>query len=76
MTVIDVRKAANHRGYWMTVPEILADLQIPRRTWQRWRALGKTPECTRLPNGDLRVKRHDYDAWLDSLAEDERNHRR
>ncbi|WP_431916320.1 helix-turn-helix transcriptional regulator [Nonomuraea jabiensis] len=70
MTIINFNDAADRRGYWLTVPEILEDLQIHRRTWQRWRALGKTPDCTRLPNGDLRIKRHDYEAWLDSLAED------
>ncbi|GAA0445365.1 hypothetical protein Acor_83320 [Acrocarpospora corrugata] len=54
---------------WLTVPQILTELDIPRRTWQRWRALGKTPACSRFPNGTLRVKRCDYETWLDSMAE-------
>jgi predicted site-specific integrase-resolvase len=53
---------------WLTVQEILDDLGIPRRTWQRWRALGRTPKrMTRLPNGELRIRRTDYDAWLSEL---------
>ncbi|MGW4662890.1 helix-turn-helix transcriptional regulator [Streptosporangium sandarakinum] len=71
MTVISLQEAAEERGAWMTVPEILADLKIHRRTWQHWRALGKTPECTRLPNGELRIKQRDYETWLDSLTENE-----
>lgn len=56
---------------WLTVPEILAELQIPRRTWQRWRALGRTPKrMTRLPNGELRIRRADFDAWLAELEVD------
>ncbi|KAB2379290.1 helix-turn-helix transcriptional regulator [Actinomadura montaniterrae] len=54
---------------WLTVQEILDDLGIPRRTWQKWRELGRTPKCKRLPNGELRIRRSDYDAWLDSLEE-------
>ncbi|WP_242903686.1 helix-turn-helix transcriptional regulator [Actinomadura terrae] len=54
---------------WLTVQQILDDLGIPRRTWQQWRALGRTPRCKRLPNGELRIRRADYDAWLDSLEE-------
>lgn len=56
---------------WLTVQEILDELGIPRRTWQRWRALGRTPKhMTRLPNGELRIRRADYDAWLDELEVD------
>jgi predicted site-specific integrase-resolvase len=51
----------------MTVQEILDELGIPRRTWQRWRELGRTPRCTKLPNGELRIRRTDYEAWLASL---------
>jgi predicted site-specific integrase-resolvase len=52
---------------WMTVQEILDELGIPRRTWQRWRELGRAPRCTKLPNGELRIRRTDYEAWLASL---------
>nr|WP_055506810.1 helix-turn-helix domain-containing protein [Nonomuraea pusilla] len=68
-TAIDIRHASERTGTWMTVAQLLDELGIKRRTWQRWRALGKAPRCHRLPNGALRIKRRDYEIWLDSLAE-------
>ncbi|MEV6984991.1 helix-turn-helix domain-containing protein [Sphaerisporangium sp. NPDC051017] len=62
-------RVADQREKWITVPEVLAELGIARRTWQRWRALGKTPECSRLPNGELRMKLRDFQSWMESLAE-------
>jgi hypothetical protein len=55
---------------WLKVQDILADLEIHRRTWQRWRELGRTPRCKRLPNGELRIRRDWYEAWLEVLDED------
>jgi predicted site-specific integrase-resolvase len=50
---------------WLTVQEILDDLGIPRRTWQRWRKLGRTPKpMVKLPNGEYRVRRAVFDEWL------------
>ncbi|ADD40685.1 hypothetical protein Snas_0975 [Stackebrandtia nassauensis DSM 44728] len=57
------------RTRWFTVAEILADLKVPRRTWQQWRESGKTPTCKRLPNGQLRVSETNYNKWLESLEE-------
>jgi hypothetical protein len=54
---------------WLTVGEILADLGIPRRTWQRWRELGRAPDAIRLPNGELRIRSTVYEAWLSGLEE-------
>nr|QZD57771.1 helix-turn-helix domain-containing protein [Glycomyces sp. TRM65418] len=61
----------------MTVSEILrifADEDgrpLPRRTWQQWRAENKAPPAIRLPNGQLRIRRADFDTWLAGLAEPE-----
>lgn len=54
---------------WLTVAEILADLDIPRRTWQRWRELGRAPDAIKLPNNELRIRRTIYEAWLADLEE-------
>jgi hypothetical protein len=54
---------------WLTVSEILTDLGIPCRTWQRWRELGRTPEAIKLPNKELRIRRSVYEAWLAGLEE-------
>ena len=57
------------RTRWLTVAEILDELNIPRRTWQEWREKGQTPACKRLPNGQLRISETAYRKWLDKLEE-------
>ena len=49
----------------LTVRELCAELKISRSTFYDWRQKGRGPRCIRLPNGDLRVRRRDLDAWLD-----------
>lgn len=51
----------------MTLPEVLEELNVSRRTFYRWRELGRAPVCLQLPNDELRVWRSDLMAWLDSL---------
>ncbi|GGP91958.1 helix-turn-helix transcriptional regulator [Streptosporangium pseudovulgare] len=54
----------------LTVPEVLTVLNgISRRTFYRWRELGKAPVCIQYPNDELRVRRSDLEVWLDSLRE-------
>jgi hypothetical protein len=54
----------------LTVKEILEDLAsddgrpLPRSTWDEWRAKGTGPKCIKLPNGQLRVRRAEYERWL------------
>lgn len=64
-----------HSRKVLTVTEILEDLggpdgPLPRRTWQEWRAKGTGPKCIKLPNGELRVCRTEYERWLESLGGD------
>lgn len=61
------RDAARSRDK-LTVEEICDDLGISRRTFYEWRAKGKAPECTSLPNGELRVTRDEYARWYASLG--------
>ncbi|MFD7320024.1 helix-turn-helix transcriptional regulator [Streptomyces sp. NPDC059875] len=52
----------------MTVPQILAELGgVSRRTFYRWRELEQGPAAFKLPNGELRVWRSDFSAWLRNL---------
>jgi hypothetical protein len=53
----------------LTVAQVLAELQVPRRTWQRWRELEIGPACLKLPNRELRVRRSALSEWLDGMQE-------
>ncbi|MGW4423836.1 helix-turn-helix transcriptional regulator [Streptosporangium sp. NPDC004631] len=58
------------RDELLTIPQILDELGgISRRTFYRWRELGRAPVCVQLPNNELRVWRSDLLAWLGSLRE-------
>jgi predicted DNA-binding transcriptional regulator AlpA len=49
----------------LTVDDILADLgDVSRRTFYEWRAKGTGPKCVKLPNGELRIRRAEYERWL------------
>ena len=57
------------RDKHLSVAEVCAELGITRSTFYDWRAKRKAPRCFRLPNGELRIKRRDFDAWLTALEE-------
>jgi excisionase family DNA binding protein len=48
----------------LTVAEVCAELKVARSTFYDWRTKRRSPRCLRLPNGDLRIRRSDLDAWL------------
>ncbi len=50
----------------LTVAAFCAELQISRSTFYDWIAKGRAPRCRKLPNGQLRIDRHDIDEWFDS----------
>ncbi|MFI5958048.1 helix-turn-helix transcriptional regulator [Cryptosporangium sp. NPDC051539] len=59
----------------LTLPQILIELAVPRSTFYRWRLLGDAPRAVRLPNGQLRFRRTDLDAWIrDHLEHVPENH--
>ncbi len=59
------------RDELLTVAQVLDELGgISRRTFYRWRELGRAPVCIRLPNDELRVLRSDLGAWLASHREE------
>lgn len=57
------------RAEKLTIADICEDLDISRSTFYDWRQKGRAPKCMRLPNGDLRVRRADYDRWLAGLED-------
>lgn len=56
-------------GNWITVTEFCEEMGISRSTFDDWRAKRRAPKCVRLPNGSLRIKRADFETWLDLLEE-------
>ena len=62
----ETRDSARSRDK-LTVDDICDDLGISRRIFYEWRAKGKAPECTPLPNGETRVTRNEYARWYKSL---------
>lgn len=59
------RQRSNSR--YLTIEDVCADLDIARSTFYDWRAKRKAPPCLKLPNGDLRIRRTDYEEWLATL---------
>ena len=53
----------------LTVNEICDLLKVSRRTFYEWRAKNTGPRCTKLPNGELRVRRVEFERWMDSCGE-------
>lgn len=54
---------------WLTLPEVLAEIQVARSTFDLWRGTGRGPRAKRLPNGELRISRRTLDEWWERLAE-------
>lgn len=53
----------------ITVIELCQELGIGRSTFYEWRAKHRGPRCIKFPNGELRIRRTDFVAWLESLEE-------
>lgn len=53
----------------LTIAEVCDDLGISRSTFYDWRAKGRAPRCIKLPNGDIRINRTEYERWLTTLEE-------
>ena len=61
-------------GRWLSIRDIADDLGISMHTAYKWSARGEPdfPRTIRLRNGDLRVRRDWYEAWLMELEPSER----
>ncbi len=60
--------AANRQH--LTIAALCAELNVSRRTFYEWRAKDRAPRCIKLPNGELRIRQRDLDAWLESCYEE------
>ncbi len=59
-------KTKTRHGQHLTVADVCSELGIARSTFYDWRAARKAPTCIRLPNGSLRIRRRDFDLWLEN----------
>jgi excisionase family DNA binding protein len=64
-----VRAKESQRRH-LTIAEVCEELDISRSTFYDWRAKRKASPCFKLPNGDIRIRRADYERWLSSLVEE------
>ena len=64
-------KPPTGRNDLLSLAEVLAELDVPKSTFFRWKAIGKAPRTIKYPNGSLRIRRKDLDAWLDAHEETE-----
>jgi predicted DNA-binding transcriptional regulator AlpA len=54
---------------FLTLDEFLAELDIPKSTFFRWKALGNAPRTYKLPNRQIRIRITDFEAWLSAREE-------
>ncbi len=47
----------------LKLPEVLEEIEMSRAAFYRMRARGQAPRLIKLPNGQLRCRRSDLDAW-------------
>ena len=65
------RDLGQERDEWLTVEEVCTELKISRRTFDRWRALGKGPRSKRIGgDGPVRVRRSWLDEWIEGPDRD------
>ena len=54
---------------WINYREAMEFLGVSRSTLDAWRMSGSIV-FSKLPNGQLRIRRHELDQWLEDLSED------
>jgi len=63
--VTDRLTGTNRAPRLLTLATVCAELGIARSPFYQWRQLGRAPRCIKLPNGELRFRRADLDAWIE-----------
>ncbi|WP_367574059.1 helix-turn-helix transcriptional regulator [Streptomyces griseoaurantiacus] len=54
----------------LKLPEVLDEIEMSRAAFYRMRARGQAPKLIKLPNGQLRCRRSDLDAWWERCEQD------
>ena len=63
----NITKTVTPSKTWMSLKDVLAEIAISRSTMNRWRSEGRGPLCIKMPNGELRIRRSEFEAWLIEL---------
>ncbi|GGS61434.1 excisionase [Actinokineospora fastidiosa] len=53
----------------LSVQDFCQEMGISRSTFYEWRAKQTAPRCIKLPNGEIRIRRAEYERWLNTLEE-------
>ncbi|MFC1409211.1 helix-turn-helix transcriptional regulator [Streptacidiphilus sp. N1-12] len=53
----------------LRLDQVLIELDMSRAAFYRMRARGQAPKLRKLPNGQIRCKRSDLDAWWEQQEE-------
>lgn len=53
----------------LKLPAVLEELNMSRSAFYRMVARGRGPKLRKLPNGQIRVRRSDLDAWWAALEQ-------
>ncbi|MCW2855992.1 MAG: excisionase [Marmoricola sp.] len=62
-------KPTTDAGRHLTIADVCDELRIARSTFYDWRSARKAPPCIKLPNGDIRIRRVDFERWLETLED-------
>lgn len=54
----------------LKLAEVLAEIRMSPSAFYRMRARGEAPRMIKLPNGELRCRRPDLDAWWGKCERD------
>lgn len=54
----------------LKLAEVLAEIRMSPSAFYRMRARGDAPQMIKLPNGELRCRRSDLDAWWEACEKD------
>lgn len=66
-----IRLGRRASGVHLSVSDLCDELGIARSTFYDWRAARKGPRCIKLPNGQIRIRRADLEAWLEARTDAE-----
>ncbi|MEV7092323.1 helix-turn-helix domain-containing protein [Amycolatopsis sp. NPDC051045] len=53
----------------LKISDVCEELAVAESTFYDWRAKNRGPRCIKLPNGGVRIRRADFETWLETREE-------